>query len=240
MVRCLLSSSPLIHPSERICLSTSGILSVTLQPTYLLHESLASRLEQPCPYDQVEEEHDVNLVITVSGLHGTGKTTIAEILAKRLGLRHISAGRLFRQIAEERGLSLGDLSEEASKKDDLDKLVDMRTREEAKKGNVVIDGLLVGWIVRKDANLKFHLFAPDGVRIARIARRDKCSFDEAEKATFFRERLERRRFKRFYVIDIDDYSIYDLVLNTALLSPNGNARVLEYLVRAYMKEQVVS
>jgi len=160
-------------------------------------------------------------------------------LAKRLGLRHVSAGKLFRQIAEERGLSLGDLSEKASEKDDLDKFVDMRTREEAEKGNIVIDGLLAGWIVRMDTNLKFYLFTPDEVRISRIARRDKCSFDEAEKATFYRERLERRRFKRFYTVDIDDYSIYDLVLNTALLSSNGNVRVLEYLVRAYMKEQGV-
>jgi len=179
----------------------------------------------------------VDLVITISGLHGTGKTTVAEMLAKNLGLRHVSAGQLFRQMAEERGLSLNALSMKASEKDELDRLVDNRTKEEAKKGNAVIDGLLAGWMAAENANLKLYLLAPDNVRVARIAGRDKCSLDEAGKTTFFRERLERRRFKRFYAIDIDDLSIYDLVLNTGLLSPRGNVRVLESFARAYMKER---
>jgi len=182
---------------------------------------------------------DLDLVITISGLHGTGKTTVAEILAKRLRLRHVSAGQLFRQIAGERGLSLSDMSSRASEKDELDRLVDSCTKEEAGKGNVVIDGLLAGWIAGEDADLRFYLSALDDVRIARIARRDKCSFEEARKVTLFRERLERRRFKRFYAIDIDDYSIYDLVLNTGLLSPRGNVRVLESFARAYMAEHRV-
>jgi cytidylate kinase len=179
----------------------------------------------------------LDLVITVSGFHGTGKTTVAEMLARALGLRHVSAGQLFRQMAEERGLSLSALSVRASEKDELDRLVDSRTKEEAKKGNAVIDGLLAGWMAGEDADLKFYLFAPDDVRVARIARRDKCSLEEARKATFSRERLERRRFKRFYAIDIDDLSIYDLILNTGLLSPRGNVRVLEGFARAYMRER---
>ncbi len=43
----------------------------------------------------------MGLVITLSGLHGTGKTTYAKPLSQIFNLRHISAGILFRQIAEE-------------------------------------------------------------------------------------------------------------------------------------------
>jgi cytidylate kinase len=178
-------------------------------------------------------------VITISGLHGTGKTTVAKKLAKKLDLGTISAGGLFRQIANERGLSLGNMSKKASQNYDLDRLVDARTREEAKKGNVILDGLLSGWMAGEDADLKFYLFAPEDVRISRIARRDKCSLEEAKKATLFREELERKRFKKFYSIDIDDYSIYDVVLNTALLSPNGNTRILECFAKAYIEEKGV-
>jgi len=179
----------------------------------------------------------VYLVVTISGFHGTGKTTVAEILARNLRLRHVSAGQLFRQMAEEQGLSLNALSMRVSEEDELDRLVDERTKEEAKRGNAVIDGLLAGWMAGENADLKFYLFAADDVRVARIARRDKCSLEEARKETFLRERLERRRFKRFYGIDIDDLSIYDLVLNTGVLSPKGNAQVLQGLIRAYMKER---
>jgi len=181
----------------------------------------------------------MGLVVTLGGLHGTGKTTVARVLARSLSLRYFSAGELFRQIAKERDLSLSEISRKASKKDDLDKLVDNRTREEVEKGNVVIEGLLSSWIAGNRANLRFYLFAPDDIRILRIARRDNCSVEEARNATLFRENLERRRFKKFYAIDIDDYSIYDLTLNTALLSSEGNARVLECFVRTYGGEQGV-
>jgi cytidylate kinase len=175
----------------------------------------------------------------VGGLHGTGKTTVARILANSLGLRYFSAGELFRQMAKERDLSLSEISRKASKKDDLDKLVDDRTREEVEKDNVVVEGLLSSWIAGKKANLRFYLYAPDDVRILRIAKRDNCSVEEARNATLFRENLERRRFKKFYAIDIDDYSTYDLTLNTALLSSEGNVRILECFARAYGREQGV-
>ena len=37
----------------------------------------------------------MKLTITLSGFHGTGKSTYARIIAKNLNLRHISAGGLF-------------------------------------------------------------------------------------------------------------------------------------------------
>ncbi|MFQ6076866.1 MAG: AAA family ATPase, partial [Candidatus Bathyarchaeia archaeon] len=49
----------------------------------------------------------MGLVVTVSGLHGTGKSTYARALSEAFDLRHVSAGGLFRQIALERGLSIG-------------------------------------------------------------------------------------------------------------------------------------
>ncbi len=178
----------------------------------------------------------MRLVITVSGLHGTGKSTYAKKLADQFGLRYISAGELFRDVAHRRGLSLRDLSFEASKKEELDRFVDDRTLAEAEKGNVVIDALLAAWVVTDLANLRIHLFATDEVRIDRIARRDAVSLEEARKETLYREDLERRRFKSIYGIDITDLSTYDLILNTGLLSPEGNMQVLESFVSAYINE----
>lgn len=179
----------------------------------------------------------MNLVIAISGLHGTGKSTYARKIAEELGLHHVSAGELFRQIAAERNLSLSELSHEAEKKDEFDRLLDERTKKEIEKGEVVVDGLLAGWMARGHDALKVYLSAPYEVRIGRIASRDGLSYAEAEKATALRESIERRRFKKLYGIDIDDLSIYDLVLNTGLLSIESNIEVIKSFVSGYVKSR---
>ena len=169
------------------------------------------------------------LVITVSGLHGSGTSTQARRLAESLGLRYVSAGLLFRRIAEERGLTLEELSRLAEESPELDRMIDERTREEARRGGVVIDATLAGWMA-EDADLKIFLTAPLEERVRRIARREGLSLEEAMRETLKRERSERERFKRYYGIDINDLSIYDVVLNTALFKPDATARILRGIV----------
>ena len=63
-----------------------------------------------------------------------------------------------------------------------------------------------------------------------MAERDGLSYEEARRQTLNRERLERERYLKYYGIDVDDLSIYDIVLNTAKMPIDGNARVLVRLV----------
>jgi len=179
----------------------------------------------------------MDLVVTISGLHGTGKTTYAEMLSNCFDLRHFSAGMLFRQIATEKGLSITDLTHVAARKDEIDHLVDERTRMEAEGGNVIIDGLLAGWMARGFADIKVYLTARDDVRISRIAKRDGTSTSEARRMTLFREGVERRRFKKFYDIDINDLKIYDLILNTELLPMESNVEIIKKFIQEYIKLQ---
>ncbi len=177
----------------------------------------------------------MNLVITISGLHGTGKSTTARAISQVFHLRHVSAGELFRQIAVDRGLTVYELSALSDADQSIDDLVDDRTRREAKQGNVVLDGLLTGWLLKDEADIKIFFIAPEKVRIERIARREGLSYHAARKATLLRERLERRRFNRFYSVDIRDLSIYDLVLNTGVLSVKANLQVITTFIRGYVK-----
>ncbi len=175
------------------------------------------------------------LVITVGGLHGTGKTTYAKALSKVFGLRHVSAGEIFRKIAKEKGLTLQGLTKLAKEKKEIDELIDSRIKEEAKKGLVVIDGLLSAWMAGKNAHIKIYLFAPDKVRFKRIARRDKISYEEARKVTLEREKIEKERYKKFYGLDLDNLTIYDIVFNTDLLPVNSNIKILRDVIKEYIK-----
>ncbi|MDH5201053.1 MAG: AAA family ATPase, partial [Candidatus Bathyarchaeota archaeon] len=66
------------------------------------------------------------LVIAVSGLHGSGRSTHAKRLAEEFGLRYVSSGTIFRQMAEERGLTLEEMSRLTEEDPEFDKLIDER------------------------------------------------------------------------------------------------------------------
>lgn len=166
------------------------------------------------------------MIITVSGPHGTGKSTYAARLAKDLRMRHVSAGFLFRRIARENNLSLEDLGEKALEDFSIDKLVDERTVKEAEKGDVVIDGQLSGWVMKDKADLRIYLTAPETIRLERIALRDKVNLEEARVQTEKRELVQSRRYLRHYGFHVEDRSIYHIILDTSLGSIVDTARVL--------------
>jgi cytidylate kinase len=166
------------------------------------------------------------MIITVSGPHGTGKSTYAARLAEALRIRHVSAGALFRRIAKEKRISLEELGKKALEDSSIDKLVDEQTIAEAEKGNVVVDGQLAGWILRDRSDLRIYLTAPEDVRLGRIAKRDKVTLQEARVQTEQRESVQRERYLRHYGFRVEDRSIYHLVLDTSLGPIDDTAKVL--------------
>ena len=50
------------------------------------------------------------MIITISGLHGTGKTTAGKLVAKALGLNYYSTGQAFRDLAKEMEMNLQEFS----------------------------------------------------------------------------------------------------------------------------------
>ena len=166
------------------------------------------------------------MIITVSGPHGTGKSTYAARLAESLKIRHVSAGLLFRRLAREKRVSLEEFGQLALKEPSIDRLVEERTMKEAEKDNVVLDGQLTGWALKNKADLRIYLTAPERVRLKRIARRDKITLEEARKQTRLRESVQRKRYLKHYGFRVGDRSIYQLVLDTSLGSIDDTAKVL--------------
>jgi cytidylate kinase len=152
--------------------------------------------------------------VVISGPPGSGKTTQAKLLAEEYGLKYYSAGRIFREIAQQRGVSLEELSLIALKDPSIDLEVDKRTYEVAREDNIVIDGHLSAWIVSELVDYRIYITAPLSLRMLRIASRDGKSIEDAFRETIVREYTQKKRFLEFYGIDIDDLSIFDLVINT--------------------------
>lgn len=172
------------------------------------------------------------LVIAISGHHGSGRSTHAKRLAEAFDLRYVSSGTIFRQMAEERGLTLEDMSKLTEEGPEFDKLIDERAKEESREGGVVVDATLSAYMC-EEPDLRIFLTTPLESRVRRIAERDGIGLEEAERETAARTESERERFREYYGVDVADLSIYDLVLNTDLFDPDGTARILKSFVEEY-------
>ncbi len=170
------------------------------------------------------------VTVAISGLHGTGKTTASKALAKKLDLRHVSAGSVFREMAEEKDMNLSEFSKYVENNPEIDKKIDERTAKEAEKDNVLLDARLAGWMA-DEADIRILLTAPLEVRVRRIAERDGRSYEEVEEETIAREESEKKRYKELYDIDVDDNSIFDLVLNTEKFNEEEMIQLLELAIK---------
>ena len=127
--------------------------------------------------------------ITVSGLPGSGTTSLSRYLAERHGFDMISAGEVFRQLAKEHNMELAAFGRLAEEDPSYDKMIDARQKEIAQtQNNIIVEGRLSGWMVPQ-ADLKIWLHAPIGCRIKRIATRDAVTDERtAEALTLERDR----------------------------------------------------
>ena len=182
------------------------------------------------------EDIGKGLVITVSGPHGTGKSTYARALAEALRLRYLSAGELFRGLAKQEKLSLQALSARAAQDPSIDRMLDERTKAEAKKGGVVIDAQLAPWMAGDLANVKVLLTAPNEIRFKRIAERDHVAIEDARRETEYREAVQQERYKKYYGVNVNDLSIYDITIDTSLQPIEETKKVVIESVRAFLSK----
>jgi cytidylate kinase len=166
--------------------------------------------------------------ITVSGLPGSGTTSLSRYLAQRHGFEMISAGEVFRQLAKEHNLELAEFGRLAEEDSSYDKMIDARQKEIAEsRDNIIVEGRLSGWMVPA-ADLKIWLFAPIDCRIQRIVFRDQV-IDEntAKELTLEREQCEAGRYRSYYDIDINDLSVYHMVLNSGHWGVEGLGSIVD-------------
>jgi cytidylate kinase len=176
-------------------------------------------------------------IIVISGLHGVGKSTYTMPLAREFKLQYVSTGSVFRSIAKEKGVTLAQLSEMCKTSPEFDREIDKVTLSLLDTGGAVLDSLLAGWFARDFESFKIFLKAPFEVRCRRIAARENRPLDEVVSETLAREESERKRFMEYYGFNIDDLSLYDMVLDTGGLSEGSVSRILKTAVQAYLEEK---
>ncbi|HUG32295.1 MAG TPA: nucleoside monophosphate kinase [Acidimicrobiia bacterium] len=160
------------------------------------------------------------MIITISGRPGSGKSAVAKQVARRLGLRHVSAGDFMREMANERGQSILELSRSAEGGDAIDHEIDARTvRLATEEEDFVMDARL-GWHFAP-RSVKIFLEVRPEVAARRIydaqrgAEHENISLEETQSAIERRTDSETKRYRDYYGLDYADHSHYDLVVDTS-------------------------
>ncbi|UCD06835.1 MAG: cytidylate kinase family protein, partial [Candidatus Aenigmatarchaeota archaeon] len=154
-----------------------------------------------------------DLIITVSGMSGSGKSMIVRFILERIKLRHFSGGRVVREFASKKGISLEEFSKARDK--GFDYMLEKRILREGLKGNIIIDARLAGWVLGEWAGLRIFVGSSLEKRAERVAKRDGISRDEAFKKLQERDMVDKQRYRELYGIDLSDMSIYHRVIDNS-------------------------
>ena len=178
------------------------------------------------------------MIITISGVAGSGKSTVAKLIAKKLGYKHYSMGDLQRKYALEKGITIEELGRQEAKDDSIDKEVDAyQTKLAEKEDNFVIDSWLGFYFIPKA--FKIFLKCSDEEAAKRIFKAvKKGERNKSERKTeniekqiqINKERREtnRKRWKKYYGIDFMDTKNYDLIVDT---TPIPAVKVAEKILK---------
>ena len=170
------------------------------------------------------------MIITISGAPGTGTSTLSRSLSQQLNLRYINSGELFRKIASEKNISVREMNRLAEKGPEIDYLIDDAQKALAREDGGIFEGKLSGHLL--PADLKVLLKTELRRRAERISKREAKLFEDAMSETRQREESEARRYKMYYNIDINDTSVYDLVIDTGKFDEAATLAIVLAAVRS--------
>ncbi|MFA6171270.1 MAG: cytidylate kinase family protein [Patescibacteria group bacterium] len=184
------------------------------------------------------------MIISFSGLPGSGKSTIAKKLAEKLGWPRYYMGGIRRQKAKDRGMTLA----EYNKLGETDPSTDNEVDEYQKKlgeteDNFVIEGR-TSWIFIP-RSLKIFLAVDEMIGAQRIfdqlkkenhRNEDKDINTLEDLIASQRKRMgsDRLRYKKYYGIDVFEEKNYDFVLDTSHLTREEVLEKIYHFVESKM------
>lgn len=169
------------------------------------------------------------MIISLSGAQGSGKSTIAQMLADKLGWPRYYIGGLRREAAAKRGLTLAEYNKLGETDPETDREVDEYQKKLGEtQDNFVIEGRTSWYLIPHSFKIYLDVEENEGSR--RIfshlqLKNDRNedtglnSVESVKKSGQKRLESDRLRYKKYYNIDVNDVKHYDFYLDTTDLKP---------------------
>ena len=184
--------------------------------------------------------------ITITGILGSGKSTVAKKLAELYGFEIFSTGAILRAAAAERGMDLLDLNKELNSKLDSDRSMDdlidnttIRVASERKDDKLIFDSRMA-WHFVPGA---FKVFVTVDPRVAaeRVIKDPRPGepaedVDELCAELVERSRVEQARFQYLYGVDYYDYKNFDLVVDSSARTPDDVTAIVWEHFNAFLQD----
>jgi CMP/dCMP kinase len=184
-------------------------------------------------------------IITISGTPGSGKSTVAQILAEKLNAQRIYVGAIRRELAREKGMTLEELNEygltHPETDVDIDQKIAEQARQTAKDSLVIVEGRVQFHFLPESFKIFIKVSLKEGARriwnqIQNAQEKEQRNEGEVKSALEMENDLKNRvendkkRYKKYYNLDHTDETHYDLVIDTTKMSAEqAVAKILQAL-----------
>ena len=172
--------------------------------------------------------------ISLAGDLGSGKSTVADILIKRLGAEYYCTGAIVRSIAEKRGMTVTELNKYMETHPEIDHEIDDGIAALSDMDKFLIIDSRMAWHFTR-GTFKVYLscdIETSALRIMNANRRGEHSatLEETIEATRTRRESEKKRYLEQYGVNIKDLSNYSLIVDTSNATPE---EVAECIITAF-------
>lgn len=159
--------------------------------------------------------------IAITGDLGSGKSTVAKILAQKINYEYISTGLIQRKMAEDLGMNTLELNYYSEHNHEIDDAIDNYLKSiDGNEKKYVLDSRLAWHFVKQ--TFKVYLTVNPEVAALRVMAdtqrtNEPTAQDMEERIQILLERqnVENRRYQKLYGVDCRDIKNYDYVLDTS-------------------------
>lgn len=177
-------------------------------------------------------------IVTIGGNIGSGKTTIVPRLVLALGYDDIYMGKIFRDLADERGMTLEAFYQSLASDPEVERAVDAKQIAIMKeRDNIIIQGRISFFFAKQIVKQVINIFIGVDPKVGAQRKLKEGihpgkTLEEILALNLAREEAERQHYLALYGINNHlDPSIFDIACDTTNLSVEEASEILLQKIR---------